>query len=142
MPMTFKRCSYLEYAGDTPSPSLEIVLQGVNGVSHPTRALIDTGSEWSGLSKELADKLGAPAELYPTEAQEWEGVTARSWWQEGPTVTVMGYEIGLSPLIREELPVVILGRLDFLVHFRFTVEQAQHAFTLEPTDDLVAAHER
>ncbi|MEJ7569176.1 MAG: hypothetical protein WKF41_13030 [Gaiellaceae bacterium] len=139
--MAFKRFSYLDHAGDTPSPSLEVVLQGVNGVSHRTLALIDTGSEWSGLSKELADKLGSPAELYPTEAQDWEGVTARSWWQEGPTVSVMGYVIGLSPLIREGLPVVVLGRLDFLVHFRFTVEQAQCAFVLEPTDDLVTAHE-
>lgn len=28
--MTFKRFAYLDYAGDTPSPSLEVVLHGAN----------------------------------------------------------------------------------------------------------------
>ena len=135
--MTFKRFAYLDYGGDEPTPSVEVVLHGANGVSEPTRALIDTGSEYSGLPKELADELGAPAELYATEAQGWDGISPRSWWKHGPTVSVMGFEIRLSPLIRVALPIVVLGRLDFLVHFRFTVEDANRAFTLEATDDLI-----
>lgn len=50
----------------------------------------------------------------------------------------MGYEIVLSPLIGERLQIVVLGRLDFLVHFRLTVEQAEQTFTLEASDELVS----
>jgi hypothetical protein len=138
MPMTLKRFPYLLYAGDGPSPSLEVTLVGVNGFRHTTLALVDTGSEWSGISSELARLLGAPA-LVAIEGQGGGGVFAQEWWQDGPTVEVMGYEIQLSPTVNERMPIVALGRNDLLRHFRLVIEQAEHAFTLEPTGELIAA---
>lgn len=135
--MTLKRFDYLPYAGDGPSPSLEVTLIGANGDRHETRALVDTGAEWSGISLTLARRLGA-SELPAIEGQGADGVHPQEWWEDGLSVEVMGFRIPLSPTVGEKMSIVVLGRNDFLRHFRFVVEQAEQAFTLEATDALVA----
>jgi hypothetical protein len=138
--MSLKRFSYVRYAGDTQSPSLWVTLVGPNGNREKTLALVDTGSEWSGMSAALALKLGVPAELHPAEGQAFGGLHPLEWWEDGPAVEFMGYSIVLSPLVGEKVPIVALGRNDFLRHFLLTVDQANEEFVLEASEELIAGH--
>jgi hypothetical protein len=138
------RFSYIQYAGDGGSPSLEVTPLGTNGVEHETPALIDTGAEWSMLSTELAVRLGADlsdeGRCMPTHSQH-AGGTDPAWWWRGSApgsrrlclgVRVGNIDVSLAPVLKPRLEIVALGRCDFLAAFKLVVDEREQTFWLEP----------
>jgi hypothetical protein len=145
--MTFKRFPFIEYAGDGPTPSLEVELVGVNGHVESTLALVDSGTEWTMMSVELGRKLGVQLAWCQTTASQTAGglVEGDLWWndtpagqaREEPVVRVMGHEVPIAPLLKKDLPIVALGR-DFLATFKFCLDERESVFTLETYDEPLA----
>lgn len=50
-------------------------------------------------------------------------------------VRVMGHEVALAPILSPAIAVVTLGREDFLTSFKFSMDQRDQTFTLEPYDE-------
>lgn len=150
--LNFARFPYIDYAGG-PSPSLEVILLGINGVEIPTLALIDTGGEFTAMSLALGRQLGVDESRCELVTAEW-GIGDRSdqakWWndspeggaREEPALRVMGQEVPIAPLLREDMDIVVLGRRDFLGSFKFGCDQRVETFTLEayeePIEDWMA----
>jgi hypothetical protein len=142
--MTFP---YRAYGGDKPGPSLDVELLGVNGKVVPTLALVDSGAEWTKLPLSVGVELGVDLSLCkPTESQTGAGVSDQEFWwndsppglvREEPGVRINDREVPIAPILAEKMPIVVLGREDFLASFKFTLDQRVERFTLEPYEEPV-----
>lgn len=150
--MTSKRFPFLVYAGDNPSPSLELELLGVNGHVEATKALVDSGTEWTQMPLELGMRLGVDLSLcHSVMSQTGGGLTKGDrWWnrtpeglvREEPAVRVMGHEAPIAPILSAHISIVALGREDFLSSFKFSIDQRERSFMLELYDESVGDWQR
>ena len=146
-PMSFKRFPLRTYGGDRESPSLEVELVGVNGRVDRRLALIDPGTDWTMMPLSLAQELGVDLSYcreIPRQGQGW--LVNGGWhWSDSPegqandqpVVRVMGHEVPLAPMVADTVPIVALGREDFLTSFKFCLDQRDKSFSLEPYDEPV-----
>jgi hypothetical protein len=149
--MNISTYPYQPYAGDGGSPSLQVTLLGTNGREHSTLALVDTGAEWSMLPTALGVELGAePGGEFcpPIQTQHAGGLSDAFWWNGTSQENAAGdelrvrfgaFEVPLAPTLKPHIDVVVLGRIDFLSSFRFSVDQRSETFTLEPYEEPLSA---
>lgn len=96
--------------------------------------LIDTGADITLIPKHWAEPLGI--QIADCEVVDGGSAAGSSEFRVGAepvSLTVLERRLELMPIFGG-YPEILLGREDFLKHFEFFVDQANHRFTLRPYD--------
>jgi hypothetical protein len=102
------------------------------------RALVDTGCDVTSFPSEWAEELGIDL----ADCTPFAGVTAAGKdggdvaaqprrWAQGVDALVLGQKVHLEAVFRPGLPILLLGREDFLSYFRASFDQRAKIMRLE-----------
>jgi predicted aspartyl protease len=95
-------------------------------------ALVDTGADCSAFPLHWMRRLGIRKKDCLVRTFETAGGPAKQWrFRDGLQAVILGRRIGLEACF-VDTPVALLGREDFLAHFRVSFDQRQCRFTIRP----------
>lgn len=98
---------------------------------------MDSGADSTVFPVEFAEELGISIDACRVLEFEAADHLGTEWvWHEPLTCTFDGQLVELpAAFTNSPLGIVLLGREDFFVHYRVTIDQRDQTFTLEQYDD-------
>jgi hypothetical protein len=125
----------LDTADESPvlRPCLDVILRGPGGseLGASTPALIDSGADTSVFPIEFAESLGISLAACLREPFETAGGEAEELVWDDPVMALFdGQQVDLTASF-EPTPVALLGREDFFVRYRVTIDQREQKFLLD-----------
>lgn len=120
--------------GPSLKPAVPLKLVRLDGTMTPqTYGLLDTGADTSQFPAAWAAVLGIDLakDCQDAPGTTAGGTTTNSIYSGGMEAIVMGTKVKLAANFNRGLPIILLGRDDFLAYYTATFEQAKKRFTLE-----------
>jgi hypothetical protein len=120
----------LSMHGDRPCVPVQFVRRTDGAICEPVPVLIDTGADCTVLPAMMGEQLGINLD----GAREHTNRLGhhRADPGDGLIAIVAGVHVLLRPRFTDKENVVVLGRYDFLAHFRLTIDELGQRFGLEP----------
>ena len=122
-------------SGGMLKPLMDVALVGPNGKQLPKlRALVDSGCDFSTFPSALARPLGidTAADCFAMEIHTASGLDrSQVCYPHGIHGLIFGQKLALSANFHPMLPIALLGREDFMAHFRVTFDERRKLFILE-----------
>lgn len=115
-------------------PLIDVALVGPNGQQLPKqRALVDSGCDISTFPIAWAAPMGIDvANCTPITTHTASGPdTSQVHYDDGIHGLILGHKVALSAIFNPVLPIALLGRQDFMAHFRVTFDEPKKLFILE-----------
>jgi hypothetical protein len=115
-----------------------VALVGPGGQQTPKiRGIVDTGADRSLFPVEWAGPLGIDltADCEEMVGMGTGGKVEQYHYTAGIHGLVFGHRVPLDAIFNAHLPVVLLGREDFMQYFKVSFDQRQKTLAIEPYDE-------